>query len=210
VPRGRYLVDGEVEEFACAAGPGGAGWRYTGVRRGSGRSVDLTLDGRGRPYRVEVASPDWVLRGGAAGTSLLWVRRPAAGDPPGPPGTGGSAGAGGPSEAGGSAGSERSAVAHGFLAGSPAFWVALSRLVRLPVGQARRLRLVEVSWPALATRLLDVEWRHVEEVGHPAGAATLTVSRYDATPLDTGRPWTVHLAGDVVVAGDGVELLELE
>jgi hypothetical protein len=88
--------------------------------------------------------------------------------------------------------------------------VALSRLGRLPVGQARRLRLVEVSWPALATRLLDLEWRHVEEVGHPAGAATLTVSRYDATPLDTGQPWTVHLAGDVVVAGDGVELLELE
>jgi hypothetical protein len=205
VPRGRYLVDGEVEEFACAAGA--AGWRYTGVRRESGRSVDLTLDGRGRPYRVEVASPDWVLRGGAAGTSLLWVRRPAGG---GPTGSGGPAALGGPADLGDSALSERSAVAHGFLAGSPAFWVALSRLVRLPVGQARRLRLVEVSWPALATRLLDLEWRHVEEVGHPAGAATLTVSRYDATPLDTGQPWTVHLAGDVVVAGDGVELLELD
>ena len=205
MPRGRYLVGGEVEEFACAAGPAGSGWRYTGVRRGSGRSVDLTLDGRGRPYRVEVASPDWVLRGGAAGTSLLWVRRPAAGDPPGPAGS-----AGFPAPGAAPAGSERSAVAHGFLAGSPAFWVALSRLVRLPVGQARRLRLVEVSWPALGTRLLDLEWRHVEEVGHPAGTATLSVSRYDATPLDTGQPWTVHLAGDVVVAGDGVELLELE
>jgi hypothetical protein len=209
VPRGRYLVDGEVEEFACAAGA--AGWRYTGVRRESGRSVDLTLDGRGRPYRVEVASPDWVLRGGAAGTSLLWVRRPAAGgptnssDPTGPPDPTGPA-----VPAPGPVGFERSAVAHGFLAGSPAFWVALSRLVRLPVGQGRRLRLVEVSWPALATRLLDLEWRHVEEVGHPAGAATLTVSRYDATPLDTGQVRTVHLAGEVVVAADGVELLELE
>src|SRR5215468_6348367 len=81
VPRGRYLVAGEVEEFACAAGP--AGWRYTGVRRESGRTVDLTLDSRGRPHRVELASPDWVLRGGAAGDTLLWVRRPALGDLPG-------------------------------------------------------------------------------------------------------------------------------
>ena len=186
MPRGRYLVGGEVEDFACAAGP--AGWRYTGVRRDSGRSVDLTLDGRGRPYRVEVASPDWVLRGGVAGTSVLWLRRPAAGP----------------------TGVERSAAAHGFLADSPAFWVALARLPRLPVGQSRRLRLVEVSWPVLATRLLDLEWRHVEQAAHPEGEPALTVSRYDATPVDTGERRTVHLAGDVVVAGDGIELIELD
>src|SRR5437773_1628415 len=79
MPRGRYLVGGEVEEFACAAGP--AGWRYTSVRRASGLSVDLTLDSRGRPYRVELARSGWVLRGGCAGTSVLWLRRPAGGVP---------------------------------------------------------------------------------------------------------------------------------
>ena len=187
MPRGRYLVGGEVEEFACAAGP--AGWRYTGVRRESGCTIDLTLDARGRPYRVELASPGWVLRGGAAGTSVLWLRRPAVGQ---------------------IAGVERSAVAHGFAGDSPGFCVAVARLLRLAAGQSRRVRLVEVTGPALATRLVDVQWRCAEVASHPAGDAALAVTRYEAVPVDTGEPRTVYLAGDVVVAGDGVELLELD
>jgi hypothetical protein len=188
VPRGRYLVGGEVEEFACAAGP--VGWRYTGVRRESGHSIDLTLDAMGRPFRVELASPDWVLRGGWAGTSVLWLRRPAVGQ---------------------IAGVERSAVAHGFFGDSPGFCVAVARLLRLDAGQARRVRLLEVTGPALATRLVEVEWRCAEVASHPAGAgAALAVTRYDAVPVDTGEPRTVYLAGDVVVAADGVELLELD
>jgi len=187
MPRGRYLVGGEVEEFACAAGP--VGWRYTGVRRGPGLSVDLTLDGRGRPYRVELATPDWVLRGGAAGTSLLWLRRPARGEV---------------------AGVERSAAAQGFSGDSPGFCIAVARLLRLGVGESRRVRLVEVSGAALATRVVDVEWRCVSVQAHRAGAGSLAVTRYDAVPVDTGEARTVYLAGDVVVAADGVELVEMD
>jgi hypothetical protein len=179
MPKGRYLVGGEVEEFACAAGA--VGWRYTSVRGGA--TLDLTLDANGRPYRVEMAAGGWVLRGGGAGTSMLWLRRPAEGGE----------------------GRELSEVAHGFLGDSPGFWVAVARLARLPVGESRRLRLVEVAGAALATRVVDVEWRCVEVADH--GVA---VTRYDAVPMDTGETRTAYLAGDVVVAADGVELLDLD
>jgi hypothetical protein len=161
--RGQYLVGGVPEDFACGAGP--AGWRYAGVRA-DGYRVDLTLDAGGRPYRLELASADWLLRGGAAGADLLWVR----------------------------GGAEFRVAAHGFFAESPAFWVALSRLPTGPV------RVVEVTGPALATRSVDLRVSATPEQG---------TTRYAAMALDTGESRTAWLADDIVVAADGIELLDL-
>ncbi|HSV66105.1 MAG TPA: hypothetical protein VLJ59_09410 [Mycobacteriales bacterium] len=189
MPRGRYLVDGRVEAFACAAGP--AGWRYTSTgvdgagAVGAGAvvtAVDLTLDSVGRQVRVELRHGPWLLRGGLEGTTLRWVRD----------------------------GVEHSAAAAGFAANSPGFLVAIARLLRITPGQARRTRLVEVTGPALATRTVDVEWRCREVTTYDTDLGPLTVTRYDVVPLDTGQRRAVHLAGDVVVAADGVELVELD
>jgi hypothetical protein len=171
--RGRYRVGGAVEEFACAAGP--AGWRYTGARE-DGQIVDLTLDAGGRPYRLELISGGWLLRGGTTGASLLWVRRAADGS------VGDAA--------------EQSVQAHAFVGDSPAFWVALARLA----GAASRLRVVEVGGSALATRTVDIVVRQ---------STVDDVVRCEATALDTGATRGCYLSGEVVVAGDGIELLDL-
>ena len=179
VLRGRYLVGGVVEEFACGAGP--AGWRYTGARE-DGYIVDLTLDAFGRPYRLELIAGGWMLRGGTTGASLLWVRRAA----------------GGPVEQA----AEHSVEAHGFVGDSPAFWVALARLAA--PGETS-LRVVEVGGGALATRTVDILVRH----GEVATAESVPLVRCEATALDTGQSRGCYLSGDIVVAGDGIELLDL-
>jgi hypothetical protein len=120
----------------------------------------------------------WVLRGGAAGNSLLWVRRPA--DHP-------------------ERGVEHSVEAHGFFGDSPGFWIALSRVSRPQIDHAQ-LRVVEVSGAALATRTMDLR---------VTATAEDEVTRYEATAVDTGESRTAYLAGEIVVAGDEIELLEL-
>lgn len=85
--------------------------------------------------RLHVEAGGWLLRGGCAGPEVLWRR--------------GTAEDGGP---------EREAVADGFTGASPAYALALlPRLGEVP----RRLRLVEVTDPVLATRLVDQEWSRV-------------------------------------------------
>jgi hypothetical protein len=185
VPGGRYLVGGQPETFRCAAGP--AGWRYTGSRTGDAAGLtvhtDLTVDSTGRQRRVELRRGEHLLRGGLAGAGeLRWVRD----------------------------GRESVARAAGFAGDSPGFLVAAARLLRLEPGQSRRLRLVLASGPALATRTVDVRWSCLEQAEQGTDLGPLRLTRYQVVPLDTGEPRTVYLAGDVVVAADGVELAELD
>ena len=88
--------------------------------------------------RLHVEAGGWVLRGGLVGSDVLWRRG-----------------------AGGAGGQEREAVADGFTGASPAY--ALALLARLEDGP-RRLRLVEVTEPVLATRLVDQEWSRSGDV----------------------------------------------
>lgn len=157
------------EDFACAPGP--AGWRYT-ASRADGVHTDLTIDSTGRPYRLELSTVDWTIRGGAAGASLMWLRR------------------------GGSAAREHTADAHAFFGDSPAFWIALTRLA----ANQPRLRVVEFTGPALAARTVDL-------------AVTTTPQddtiRYDVTTMDTAERRTAYIAGELVLAADNIELLDL-
>jgi hypothetical protein len=232
-------VDGSasaVEEFSCAAGP--AGWRYVAtVRDPDGREIgriDLTLDGGGRQARLVVAAGGWELRGGVAGRQTLWIRRPAdpgateAGSravvveaPPEPAGVGPAAREAGAVEpgavepGGGEPGAveaesvERAAVAAGFTGRSPAFFVAATRLLRLSPGARARLRLVELTEPALGTRVAEQGWSMSGVTSYATETGPLPVARYQVADLATGEPREVHLAGDVVVAAPGLELTAL-
>lgn len=182
MPRGTYRLASGDEEFSCAPGP--SGWRYVGSWPG-GR-IDVTVDGGGRQLRVELASGGWLLRGGVSGPSTVWVR----------------SGAGLPA-------SERSETAAGFAGSSPGLLVAAVRLLRLTPGARARLRLVEVSGAALATRLVEQGWELAGVTSHPTELGPLPVGRYRVADLDTGEVGDVHMAGDVVLSAPGVELVEL-
>ena len=104
--------------------------------------------------RLHVEAGGWVLRGGVAGPDVLWQR----------------GGNGVPAE-------EREAPADGFTGDGPAY--ALALLPLLGAGQ-RRLRLLEVTEPVLAVRLVDQEWVRVGDV-------------VTATDLATGRRRTLTL-----------------
>jgi hypothetical protein len=197
MPRGRYslhdphdhtpLAD---EHFHCAVGP--SGWRYvsqltapSGDHRGS---VDLTLDELGRPIRLELHAASWQVRG-AAIDGVTWVRT----DPTG-------------TEA-----AEGNVRAHAFTGTSPAFLVAISRLLRLtPSGSATRVRLVAFTDPVLAPRTVDQSWALVNSEAHATDNGPLMVDEYQVTALDTGERHSVHIAGDVVLAAPGIELEDLE
>ncbi|MFL6128835.1 MAG: hypothetical protein ACJ73E_07200 [Mycobacteriales bacterium] len=182
MPSGTYrLVSGD-EAFSCAPGP--SGWRY--VSSWPGGRLDLTVDGGGRQVRVELASGGWLLRGGVSGPSTVWVR----------------SGAGSPAE-------ERSAAAAGFAGSSPGLLLAACRLLRLSPGSRSRLRLVLVSGEALATRVVEQGWELVGVTSHPTELGPLPVGRYRVADLDTGDMGEVHVAGDVVLAAPGVQLVEL-
>jgi hypothetical protein len=197
MPRGRYSLhdphDGTPlgeEHFHCAAGP--SGWRYVAQVTGPGGdhtgSVDLTVDDRGRPLRMELHAGSWRVRGGAL-DGVTWVRT----DPAG-------------TEA-----EEGNAAAHGFTGASPAFLVATARLLHpRSGGPAARGRLVALTPPVLAPRTLDQAWTLLGTAAHSTDSGPLTVHEYRVTDLDTGEALAVHLAGDVVLAAPGVELEDLE
>jgi hypothetical protein len=200
MPRGRYSFhdthdDAPLgdEHFHCATGP--TGWRYTartttpdGTDHGS---VDLTVDDRGRPIRLELRAGPWQVRG-AALDGVTWVRTGTSPDP-----------------AEGHA-REGNAPAHAFTGASPAFLVATARLLRLAPGSpATRVRLVALTSPVLAPRTVDQSWALVDRTAHPTDNAPLIVDEYQVTALDTGESYAVHLAGDVVLAAPGIELEEL-
>jgi hypothetical protein len=232
VPRGTYLhLDPRtgrqvaVEEFDCAVGP--AGWRYVSGIRGPGGPagpadqvrVDLTLDGAGRQVRVEVATTDWVVRGGVAGREAVWVRRPAAGT-----GRPGWTDAGPARPAGGRAATdrpernvqpvERVERAVGFTGVSPAFLVATAWLLRrasgAQLGGRHVLRLVEIAGPALSARTVEQAWTLAEVVRHDSPSGEVPVCRWDVDDLAGGVRSAVHVVGDVLVAAPGVELSALD
>ncbi|MDT0270743.1 hypothetical protein RM844_31180 [Streptomyces sp. DSM 44915] len=202
MPQGRYRVsdpeDGTPlgeERFQCAPGP--AGWRYTGTLTGPDgaqlSSTDLTLDAIGRPIRVELRAGGWQFRG-AALDGLTWVRM----------------------AADGSAADEGNARASTFSGPSPGFLVAVARLLgpgRDPAGDRPRtaqLQLVTVTPPALGPRTRLERWTHLGSETHPTDLRPLVVDAYEVTDLETGERRQVHLAGDVVLAAPGVELLALD
>lgn len=197
MPRGRYALHdpydltplGE-EHFQCATGP--LGWRYvsrvTDPSGGHAGSVDLTLDALGRTLRLELRAGDWQVRGGTL-DGVTWVRT----DP-----TGAHA-------------QEGNAAAHGFTGASPAFLVAVARLLRPRAGApAARVRLVEFAPPVLAPRTLDRSWRLASTETHATDSGPLSVANHLVTDLETGEEQAVHLAGDVVLAAPGTELEDLE
>lgn len=197
MPRGRYsLYDthdhsplGE-ERFHCAPGP--SGWRYVSqLTAPSGTptgSVDLAIDDLGRPIRLQLQSSDWQVRG-AALDGVTWVRT----DPTGEHAT------------------EGNVRAHAFSGASPAFYVAISRMLRLsPGGAATRVRLVAFTPPVLAPLTLDQSWALVDRTAHATDSGPLEVDEYQVSHLDTGEQHSVHIAGDVVLSAPGVELEELD
>ncbi|MFE0813019.1 hypothetical protein ACFW4M_36580 [Streptomyces sp. NPDC058794] len=196
MPRGRYSLHDPhdhtplaEEHFQCAPGP--SGWRYVSRLTTSAGdhhgSVDLALDELGRPIRLELHLASWQVRG-AAIDGVTWVRT----DPTGVHAT------------------EGNARAHAFTGTSPAFLVAITRLLRLtPSAAATRVRLVALTDPVLAPRTLDQSWALVNREAHATDNGPLTVDEYQVTALDTGEQHSVHIAGDVVLAAPGIELEDL-
>ncbi|MBB4894870.1 hypothetical protein FHS39_003928 [Streptomyces olivoverticillatus] len=197
MPRGRYsLYDPHDrsplgdEHFQCATGP--SGWRYVSqITSPSGTpagSVDLAIDDLGRPIRLQLQSADWQVRG-AAIDGVTWVRT----DPTG------------------EHAQEGNVPAHAFTGTSPAFYVALARLLRLsPGGAATRVRLVSFTAPVLAPLTVDQSWTLVARTAHATDNGPLEVDEYQVSALDTGEQCAVHIAGDVVLSAPGVELEDLE
>ncbi|MDQ6873521.1 MAG: hypothetical protein M3042_00445 [Actinomycetota bacterium] len=186
MPSGAYRhEDGTVEEFQCAAGP--AGWRYVSTTP-AGR-LDLAVDSRWRQARVEVRAGGWQLRGGVAGPDTVWLRTGAGGDP--------------------ADAREHRAGAAGFTGRSPALLIATARSLRLAVGERVRIRLVALTEPVLATRLVDQEWLLHDVAEHAADAGAVPVEHYGIGDLSTGVSTELYLCGDVAVSGTGIELVEL-
>jgi len=90
---------------------------------------------------------------------------------------------------------EHEAAGDGFTGSSPAHLVVAARLGRA------RLRLVEVTEPVLATRLVQRSWT--------ALGAQDEVEVCEVADLATGEGGRVHLAEDVVVDAPNVRLLTL-
>lgn len=171
--RGAYLLSGHDGPYALerfASGPDGDGWTYDAVRldprtgRALGRLV-LHLDATG-DVRLHVEGGGWVLRGGTVGPDVLWRR----GD------------------------QEREQVADGFTGTSPAYALATVQRTALDEGATRRLRLVEVTEPVLATRVVDAAW------SRPGG------DRWEAVDLATGERHAWQVEDGLVVAGPGLTL----
>ncbi len=176
MPRGAYLhlSSRTPEEFQCAAGP--AGWRYVAP------GVDLTVDSRWRPARLQLTTSSWTLRGGTAGRELLWVRGER----------------------------EHAAEALAFLGESPAFRVSIARALRLAPGESATVPLVQVTGEALATRTVTQRWTHVATDPHPTDLGPLPVETWQAVDLETAETTEFHLAGDVLLSAPDIELTSLD
>jgi hypothetical protein len=146
--------------------------------------VDATFDARWRALRVDVIDGAWRVRAGVAGNVVGWRR-----DPDGGMG-------------------ETEAV--GLAGRSPSLLVATARLLALGQGERRRVRLLSLTEPVLAPLVIEQGWTLTGVETHPAGDDELPVERYEVADLATGERRVVHLAGDVVVHADGVELESLE
>lgn len=101
----------------------------------------------GPELRVHAEAGGWVLRAGTAGPSVLWRR----------------------------GAQEHEAVADGVTGANPAYDLVLVRRFALEVGEVRRVRLLLVTEPVLATRLVDAQWTRT------------AVDAYDVADLATGE-----------------------
>jgi hypothetical protein len=104
---------------------------------------------------------------------------------------------------------EGNAPAHAFTGSSPAFLIAIARLLR-PTAEPVRVRLIALTDPVLAPRTTDQSWALAGTERHEHEGTGLTVHRYTVADLHTGEQGTVHVAGDVVLAAPGIELEELD
>ncbi|NEE07728.1 hypothetical protein G3M58_14865, partial [Streptomyces sp. SID7499] len=158
-----------------------SGWRYVSQTTSPAGdhlgSVDLALDDLGRPIRLELHAASWQVRG-AALEGVTWVRT----DPTGSHAT------------------EGNVRAHAFAGTSPAFLIAMTRLLRLtPASPTTRVRVVTFTDPVLAPRTVDQSWALVNSEAHATDNGPLTVDEYQVSALDTGEQHTIHIAGDVVL-----------
>lgn len=176
---GSYLLPGArhggpdvVERFRC--GPDAGGWAYTAVREQPGTGavlgrLELRLDDGGVTTRLEVAAGRWVLRGGCVGGAVLWRR----------------------------GADEGEQLAAGFWGTSPSYALAAVRRLQLQVGESRRVRLVEVTEPVLAPRLVEQAWTR------------RAPDRWTVDDLATGERQDLQVSDDALVAGTGLTLTTL-
>ena len=150
-----------------SCGPGPAGWRYTS-RTDEGDTLDLTTDEQGLVRRLLADFDGWRVKGGAVGGEVLWVRGE----------------------------EEHRADAHGFTGLSPAFDLAVARMLGLDEGATAKVTLVELTQPVGAARTVTHGWGRI-----PSPDAD--VERYEVADLATGERWTVSLAGEVVISREG-------
>lgn len=204
MPSGRYSLHDPHddtplgdERFSCAPGP--AGWRYVSTTHTADGhqdgAVDLTLDALGRPVRLQLRAGGWQVRG-ALLDGLSWVRSH-------------------DEDTTGAHLTDGSARAHAFTGRSPAFLLAIARMLRaapngLNPGAATRLRLVALTHPVLAPRTIDQGWTYEGSEAHATDNGPLTVERFRVADLETGEESVVHMAGDVLLAAPGIELEELD
>jgi len=165
VRTGTYLVAGGREDFTWA--PAADGWSYASTREDETGTTRLELH-VGREVRVHVEAGGWVLRAGTVGPDVLWRR----GD------------------------DEREAAADGMTGPSPAYAAALVHhlALALAVGEQRRVRLVAVTAPVLATRLVDESWTRTGP------------EDFDVADLATGERRVVRLEAGLVVEATGLTL----
>lgn len=150
-----------------SCGAGPVGWRYTS-RTELGDALDLTVGHDGRVVHLLADLDGWVVKGGSVGDDVLWVRGEA----------------------------EHTATAAGFAGSSPAFDLAVARLLRLAVGQTTKVTLVELTDPVGAARTVTHGWART--AGPEPG-----VDRYEVADLATGERWVLHLAPEVLVSREG-------
>lgn len=181
MPSGTYLHldSGAQERFQCA--PGARGWRYVASRT-DGESIDLTVDSRWRPQRLQLVVGESTLRGGMTGHDAMWV----------------------------SAGREHSATVAGFVGDSPGFLVAVARSLKIQPGEHTDIRLVRLTGPVISARTVPERWTLTGTTSYDTDLAPLRVESFEITDLETGEIRFVHLAGDVVIEASGLELADLE
>lgn len=150
-----------------SCGPGPLGWRYTS-RTTHGDTLDLVLETHGVVRRMEADFDGWAVRGGVVGDEVVWVRGE----------------------------QEHSAGAKGFTGESPAFDLAVARLLALDVGATVQVSLVELTSPVGAARTVRHGWARTADP-EPG------VQRYEVADLATAERWVLHVSGEVLVSREG-------
>ncbi len=149
----------------------GEGWACSVVREDAATAavlgrVDLRVDAAGVTTRLHAEAGGWILRGGCVGEAVLWRRGEDEGE----------------------------AEAAGFHGSSPAHAMAVVARLGLEVGQSRRVRLVELTEPVLAPRLVLQSWTRA------------AADRWVVDDLDTGERRALQLRQGFVVAAPGLTL----